>query len=89
MRKLIMICAILALSMSVPVTTWAEVSVTYTQGYLYVNDAEGKTLEIVSLTGRKVMEEQINSPAQKIELSIPKGCYIVKVGSVVRKISVR
>jgi hypothetical protein len=84
-----MICAILALSMSVPVTTWAEVSVTYTQGYLYVNDAEGKTLEIVSLTGRKVMEEQINSPAQKIELSIPKGCYIVKVGSVVRKISVR
>ena len=80
MRKLIMICAILALSMSVPVTTWAEVSVTYTQGYLYVNDAEGKTLEIVSLTGRKVMEEQINSPAQKIELSIPKGCYIVKVG---------
>lgn len=89
MRKLIMICAILALSMSVPVTIWAEVSVTYTQGYLYVNDAEGKTLEIVSLTGRKVMEEQINSPAQKIELSIPKGCYIVKVGSVVRKISVR
>ena len=89
MRKLIMICAILALSMSVPVTTWAEVSVTYTQGYLYVNDSEGKTLEIVSLTGRKVMEEQINSPAQKIELSIPKGCYIVKVGSVVRKISVR
>ena len=89
MRKLIMICAILALSMSVPVTTWAEVSVTYTPGYLYVNDAEGKTLEIVSLTGRKVMEEQINSPAQKIELSIPKGCYIVKVGSVVRKISVR
>lgn len=89
MRKLIMICAILALSISVPVTTWAEVSVTYTQGYLYVNDAEGKTLEIVSLTGRKVMEEQINSPAQKIELSIPKGCYIVKVGSVVRKISVR
>ena len=84
-----MICAILALSMSVPVTTWAEVSVTYTQGYLYVNDAEDKTLEIVSLTGRKVMEEQINSPAQKIELSIPKGCYIVKVGSVVRKISVR
>ena len=42
MRKLIMICAILALSMSVPVTTWAEVSVTYTQGYLYVNDAEGE-----------------------------------------------
>ena len=35
------------------------------------------------------MEEQIASPAQKFELNIPKGCYIVKVGNVVRKISVR
>ena len=89
MRKLIMMCAFLALSRSVPGPVWAEVSITYTQGSLDVNDAEGETLEIVSLTGRKVMEEQINSPAQKIELNIPKGCYIVKVGSVVRKISVR
>ena len=46
-------------------------------------------LEVVSLTGRRLLEQQIDSPAQKIELNIPKGCYIVKVGSVVRKIAVR
>jgi hypothetical protein len=44
---------------------------------------------VVSLTGKRVMEERISSPAQQIELNIPKGCYIVKVGDVVRKVSVR
>jgi len=101
MRKLLHISALLAFLLAVPVSASAgymagvteyqdiEPSITYTQGVLYVNGAEGKTLEIVSLTGRKVMEEQIDSPAQKFELNLPKGCYIVKVGNVVRKISVR
>ena len=69
--------------------TDTEVTVAYNQGVLYVNGGEGLTLEIVSLTGKKVIEEQIESPAQKFELNIPKGCYIVKVGNIVRKISVR
>ena len=103
MRKLLQISAILALLLVSPVSASAapnyeagvleyrdlEPSVTYAQGILYVNGGEGKTLEVISLTGRKVMEEQIDSPAQKFELNIPKGCYIVKVGNVVRKISVR
>ena len=103
MRKLLHISAILALLLVAPVSASAGVSyeagvleyqdieptITYAQGVLYINGAEGKTLEIVSLTGRKVMEEKIDSPAQKFELNIPKGCYIVKVGNVVRKISVR
>ena len=107
MRKLLHISAILALLLVAPVSASAdpvyeagvleyqdiEPTITYAQGVLYINGAEGKTLEIVSLTvsltGRKVMEEQIDSPAQKFELNIPKGCYIVKVGNVVRKISVR
>jgi hypothetical protein len=103
MRKLLHISAILALLLVSPVSASAapnyeagvleyrdlEPSVTYAQGILYVNGGEGKTLEVISLTGRKVMEEQIDSPAQKFELNIPKGCYIVKVGNVVRKISVR
>ncbi len=103
MKKILHISAILALLLVAPVSASAhpdymagvaeyldgEPSITYTQGVLYVSGADGKTLEIVSLTGRKVMEEQIDSPAQKIELNLPKGCYIVKVGNVVRKISVR
>jgi hypothetical protein len=54
-----------------------------------VNGAQGQTLEVISLTGRCIMTEKIESPAQKIELNIPKGCYILKIGKVVRKVSVR
>ena len=66
-----------------------EADVTYNDGTLMVTGAEGCTLEIVSLTGKKVLTIEISNPAQKIELNIPKGCYIVKVGKVVRKVSVR
>lgn len=66
-----------------------EPEVTYSDGTLMISGAEGCTLEIVSLTGKKVLTVEITSPAQKIELNIPKGCYIVKVGKVVRKVSVR
>ena len=54
-----------------------------------VTGVQGETLEVVSLTGRRVMSVKIESPAQRIELNIPKGCYILKVGKVVRKIQVR
>ena len=54
-----------------------------------VTGAQGETLEVVSLTGRRVMSVKIESPAQRIELNLPKGCYILKVGKVVRKIQVR
>ena len=102
-RFLLLTMTILTLSFSVPATVCAatnyeigvmgipegEVTINYSQGVLYVNGGEGKVLEVVSLTGRRLLEQQIDSPAQKIELNIPKGCYIVKVGSVVRKIAVR
>ena len=54
----------------------------------YVTGAQGETLEVVSLTGRLVMTAKIDSPNQRVELNIPKGCYILKVGKVVRKIQV-
>jgi len=66
-----------------------DIEISYNNGELSVIGAEGCKLEIVSLTGNKVLIMEIDSPAQKIELNIPKGCYIVKVGKVVRKVSVR
>ncbi len=66
-----------------------EPTISYSDGTLNIIGGEGQTLEVISLTGKKVMTVAIDSPAQKIELNIPKGCYIVKVGKVVRKVSVR
>ncbi|MBR3066397.1 MAG: T9SS type A sorting domain-containing protein [Prevotella sp.] len=54
-----------------------------------VQHAEGMELEVVSLTGRAVASYKIEGPAQRIELNLPKGCYILKVGKVVRKVTVR
>lgn len=54
-----------------------------------VMGANGLTLEVVSLTGRHVASFKIESPAQRVELNIPKGCYILKIGKVVRKVTVR
>jgi len=54
-----------------------------------VSGAAGMTLEVVSLTGRHVASYKIDSPAQLVELNIPKGCYILKVGKMVRKVTIR
>ena len=51
--------------------------------------AQGETLEVVSLTGRPVTSVKIDGPAQRVELNLAKGCYILKVGKVVRKITIR
>ena len=103
-RIVIIVSAVLALALFVPtkanssvlkeyvagimVLQDSEVTITYSQGSVYVTGGEGLTIEVVSLTGNKVYEEVITSPSQKFELNIPKGCYIVKVGKVVRKVSI-
>lgn len=51
--------------------------------------ASGMTLEVVSLTGRAVASYKVESPAQRFELNLPKGCYILKVGKTVRKVTVK
>ena len=66
-----------------------EVDVVYSAGSLTVKGAEGLVLQVVTVTGNVVLHNRIDSPEQKIELNIPKGCYIVKVGKVVRRVYVR
>ena len=66
-----------------------ESDVIYSEGMLTITGAEGQVLQIVTVTGKVVLHKRIDSPEQKIELNIPKGCYIVKVGKVVRRVYVR
>lgn len=66
-----------------------QIGVTVKGQTVLVTGAQGKTLEVVSLTGKCVMSVTIEGPAQRIELNIPKGCYILKVGKVVRKTTIR
>ena len=66
-----------------------NINITVNQSTLNITGASGQVLEVVSLTGKLVATFRIDSPAQRVELNIPKGCYILKIGKVVRKVSIR
>ena len=101
-RRLHTLLLTAALTLSVPTVVTASsyalygieelderVTVSVEQQTVIVNGAQGETLEVVSLTGKRMLTVKIDSPAQRVELNIPKGCYILKVGNVVRKITVK
>ena len=56
---------------------------------VHVTGANGENMEIFNLTGVKVSSISIDSADKSLTLTLPKGCYILKVGKVVRKISIR
>jgi hypothetical protein len=64
-----------------------EVTISLRDRTVYVTGAEGQTLEVVSLTGRHVAKYNIENASQRIDLNVPKGCYILKVGKVMRKVT--
>ncbi len=66
-----------------------QISINMDGNIVSVTGAADMTLEVVSLTGRHVASYRIESPAQRLELNLPKGCYILKVGKVVRKVTLR
>ncbi len=66
-----------------------DISISISGQTVTISGAQGQTLEVISLTGRRVMSVKIESPAQRIDLNVPKGCYILKIGKVVRKVTVR
>ncbi len=69
----------------IPVAT-----VTVKGNHVRINDAEGEVLKIYNLTGTEVKHYRIEGNDVQLNLSnLPNGFYIIKVGKVVRKISIR
>lgn len=56
---------------------------------LHVVGAENEQLAIYNVTGVRVMSVKVDGDDKHYTLNLPKGCYIVKVGNVVRKVSIR
>ncbi len=56
---------------------------------LHVIGAAGQNLYVYNVTGVRVMSLKVDGSDKSYELNLSKGCYIVKVGNVVRKISIR
>lgn len=55
---------------------------------LHVTGAEGLTLTVYNVTGVPVMTVKVDSNNGSYNLNLPNGCYMVKVGKTVRKISI-
>lgn len=55
---------------------------------LSVFHAEGQVLEIYNLAGLRVAVFKVENNEQTFNTSLPKGCYILKLGKLVRKISI-
>ena len=65
-----------------------SISVTVKGSALHVCGASGQMLYVYNVAGVRVKSVRIDGEDKLVSLNLPKGCYIVKVGDMVRKISI-
>jgi len=64
------------------------IQISFSGKSLRVVGAQGQTVEIYNVTGVRVFSAGISSDDQSFSPNLSRGCYIVKVGKVVRKINI-
>ena len=72
-----------------PESELSAVNLSVTGAKVHITGADSETLEVYNLTGVKVATIRIDSNDKTFTLNLQRGCYILKVGKVVRKISIR
>ncbi|MBB3703688.1 T9SS type A sorting domain-containing protein [Alloprevotella rava] len=65
-----------------------EPSITLNGTNLRILNGAGLTMEIFNITGIKVATFKIDSNDKMFNLNLNRGCYIVKIGKISRKISI-
>ena len=65
------------------------INISVDRNTLHISGAAGQVLQIYNVTGVCVMTAKIDGDEKHFDLNLQKGCYIIKVGKVVRKISIR
>lgn len=66
-----------------------NISINISGSVLTITGANGQMLQIYNVAGVRVMNVKVEGDERRYDLSLPKGCYIIKVGKYVRKISIR
>lgn len=64
-------------------------SITMVENTLHVIGANGQMLKIYNVAGICVLNFKVEGMDKRFDLPLPKGVYIVKIGKIVRKISVK
>lgn len=65
------------------------VSITANNSKLHIVGGSNQTLKVYNVAGVCVLDMRIDNNDKYYDLNLPKGCYIVKVGKVVRKIYIK
>lgn len=98
MNKKLYIIALLTLFLGAPVSVCAEemfapeeevITFTIKGRTVHAFGAEGEKLQVYNLAGVLVESVYIDSADKVITLNLSKGCYVLKIGDVTRKLSIR
>ena len=66
------------------------ISVSVNESTVHLKNADKKIVSVINMAGVEVMKFRCDSPSKTLELShLPKGCYIIKIGNVARKVYLR
>ncbi len=100
-NKILALVFSMTLLAAVPATVRAEqaieiidndiqgITISVTETSLHVTGANGQMLYVYNVTGVRLLSVKVEGQDKKIDINLPKGCYIVKVGKVVRKIYIK
>lgn len=75
-----------AADIAAPITE--DIRLTVSGQNIRVQNGQGQTLEVFGITGAKVLAVRIDNADKTINLSLARGCYIVKVGNIARKVAI-
>lgn len=101
MKKILTLIFFIALMLGCPTISHANsaveiiendyqsVSISVVESTLHITGANGMNLYVYNVAGVCVMTMKVEGADKRYDLNLPKGCYIVKVGKVVRKISIK
>ena len=78
-----------ATAISDPESELTPITINISGSQVHVANAAGKALEIYNLAGVRVASFKIDSDDKTVSINLPKGCYILKVDKVVRKVSLK
>ena len=71
------------------IVAFNDINIYIEQNILRITNGEKLRLQIFNVTGVLVVCENIDSADKRFSLDLPRGCYIVQVGKLVKKISVK
>lgn len=101
MKKILAIAFASLLAFGIPTVSFANVAIeiieqefqnvtiSVNQSVVRVSGANGQVMHVYNVAGVRLMTIRIEGNDKSFELNLPKGCYIVKIGKTVRKISIK